>query len=94
MFRKIHKLSDGEDVSTTELLRKIARAYDVRPRLMRVPGWWLKSAAGLLGKGAVADRLLGSLVVDSTKARELLGWTPVVSMDGQLQKMALHDSLV
>lgn len=40
----------------------------------------------------MADRLLGSLVVDIPKARDLLGWKPVVSMDEQLEKMAFHDS--
>lgn len=91
---EVFLISDGEDVSTTELLRKVARAYGVKPRLAPVPARWLRFAAGLLGKGAVADRLLGSLVVDSSKARDLLGWRPVVSMDGQLQKMARHDARV
>ena len=91
---EVFLISDGEDVSTTELLRKLARAYGVNLRLMSVPVRWIHAAANLLGKRAVADRLLGSLVVDSSKARELLGWTPVISMDEQLKKMAKHDSLV
>lgn len=91
---EVFLIADGEDVSTTELLRKVARAYGVKPRLLPVPAPWMRFAAGLLGKGAVADRLLGSLVVDSLKARDLLGWRPVVSMDEQLQKMARHDALV
>ena len=41
--------------------------------------------AGLLGKKDVADRLFGSLQVDSSKARDLLGWTPVVTMDEGLR---------
>jgi len=44
--------------------------------------------AKLLGKGDVANRLFGSLQVDSSKARELLGWKPVISMDEQLKKTA------
>jgi nucleoside-diphosphate-sugar epimerase len=40
-----------------------------------------------LGKGAVANRLFGNLQVDSRKARELLGWKPVVTMEAQLAKM-------
>lgn len=91
---EVFLISDGEDVSTTELLRKVACAYGVSPRLLPVPVGLLRIAAGVLGKRAVADRLLGSLVVDSSKARELLGWKPVISMDEQLRKMALHDSLV
>lgn len=91
---EVFLISDGEDVSTTELLHKVARAYGVMPRLVPVPARWMRFAAGLLGKGAVADRLLGSLVVDSSKVRELLGWRPVVSMDEQLKKMALYDSSI
>ena len=44
--------------------------------------------ANFLGKGGVADRLFGSLQVDSSKARELLGWKPVITMDKQLKKTA------
>jgi nucleoside-diphosphate-sugar epimerase len=91
---EIFLVSDGEDVSTTELLRRVARAYGVETRLLPVPAHYIHAAATILGKGAVADRLLGSLVVDNAKARELLGWTPVISMDEQLQKMALYDSPV
>lgn len=87
-------ISDGEDVSTTELLRKVACAYGVPSRLLTIPEVWVQFAANLLGKGAAADRLLGSLVVDSSKAHVLLGWSPVVSMDEQLKKMAEHDALL
>jgi nucleoside-diphosphate-sugar epimerase len=53
----------------------------------------MRMAASLLGKGAAVDRLTGSLVVDDSKARDLLGWAPVVSMQEQLQKMTRYDSL-
>lgn len=89
---EVFLISDGEDVSTTELLRKVANAYNVAPRLLPIPVSWVQTTSRLLGKSAVADRLLGSLVVDSSKARDLLGWKPVVSMDEQLEKMAFHDS--
>lgn len=89
---EVFLISDGEDVSTTELLRKVARAYHIAPRLFPMPASWICAVVGLLGKSSVADRLLGSLVVDSSKARELLSWRPLVSMDEQLNKMALHDS--
>lgn len=91
---EVFLISDGEDVSTTELLCKVADAYEVRPRLISVPTLWMQSLARILGKEAIVDRLLDSLVVDNTKARELLGWKPVVSMDEQLRKMAKYDSLV
>lgn len=83
--------ADGEDVSTTGLLLKIAHAYGRNARLLPVPPSWLRCCAAALGKAGAADRLLGSLVVDATKARELLGWHPVVSMEEQLRKMAGDD---
>lgn len=87
-------VSDGEDVPTPELLRKIGRAYGRKARLLPVPVSWMRCAATLLGKEAIADRLFGSLVVDSSKARELLGWKPVITMDEQLCKMARYDQNV
>jgi len=89
---QVFLVSDGEAVSTTEMLRKIALAYSVPPRLLGVPKGWLLSAAGLLGKSSVVDRLLGSLEVNDAKAREMLGWRPVVTMDEQLRKVALDDA--
>lgn len=83
--------ADGEDVSTTELLLKIAHAYGQSARLFPLPTVWLQRCAALLGKRGVAERVLGSLVVDSAKASELLDWHPVVSMDEQLRKMARDD---
>ena len=91
---EVFLISDGEDISTTELLRKVAKAHHVAPRLLPIPVSWIQTVARLVGKHAAADRLLGSLVVDSSKARDLLGWAPVVSMDEQLKKMALHDSRI
>jgi nucleoside-diphosphate-sugar epimerase len=80
-------ISDGEDVSTTELLRRVAFAYGVSPRLLPIPVPLMTLAARLLGKGAVANRLFGNLQVDSSKAKALLGWKPVVTMEAQLAKM-------
>lgn len=91
---EVFLISDGEDVSTTELLRKVANAYSVVPRLLPIPVIWIRTVARLLGKHSVADRLLGSLVVDASKAWDLLGWKPVVSMDEQLKKMALYDTSI
>lgn len=88
---EVFLISDGEDVSTTELLCKVSKVYGKYPRLIPVPMSWLRTVLRLLGKEAMAARLLGSLMVDSTKARSLLGWQPMVSMDQQLQKMARLD---
>jgi len=83
---EVFLISDGEDVSTTELLEKIAKAFGKKPRLLPIPTGFMTLAAKLLGKGSVAGRLFGSLQVDSSKARELLDWKPVITMDEQLKK--------
>lgn len=88
---QVFLVSDGEDVSTTKLIRKVSKAYGVKPRLIPVPALWLSAAARLLGKSAASERLLGSLVIDSSKTRDLLGWVPTVTMDEQLEQMAKHD---
>jgi len=81
-------VSDGEDLSTTELLQRMGRALGKPARLIPVPVGVMKVVANLLGKGDVAQRLFGSLQVDSSKARDLLGWKPVVTVDEALQQTA------
>ena len=81
-------VSDGEDVSTTELLRRMGQAMGHPARLLPVPTSWLKLAASLVGKKDVAQRLCGSLQVDIEKTRRLLGWTPPLSLDEGLNTAA------
>ncbi len=85
---EVFLISDGESVSTTELLQKVAKALGKWSCLLPNPVSWMSFAAKLVGKEDVANRLFGSLQVDSSKARNLLGWKPVVTMDEQLKKMA------
>jgi nucleoside-diphosphate-sugar epimerase len=84
---EVFLISDGHDGSTSDLLRKVANSQGVKSRLLPVPVSLMKVAAKLLGKGAVADRLFGNLQVDSSKASDLLGWKPVVTMDEALERM-------
>jgi nucleoside-diphosphate-sugar epimerase len=77
---------DGENFSTSELLRRVADAMGKPPRLIPVPAGLLQIVANLLGKKAMAQRLLGSLQVDISKARDVLGWTPPVSVDEGLRR--------
>ncbi|MEA1988251.1 MAG: SDR family oxidoreductase [Pseudomonadota bacterium] len=85
---QVFLISDGEDVSTTQLLRKVAKALKKQAWLVPVPVGLMTFAAKLIGRGGVANRLFGSLQVDSSKARDLLGWKPVITVDGQLKKTA------
>lgn len=86
-------VSDGQDLSTTELVRGMARAAGVPARLLPVPVWALQAGARLLGKGDAVQRLCGNLQVDISKARELLGWLPPVSVEEGLRRAAVGQYL-
>lgn len=79
-------VSDGEDLSTPELVRRLARAMGRPVRLFPVPVSMLLAGATFLRKRDVAQRLLGSLQMDISKARDLLGWTPLVTVDEGLRR--------
>ena len=77
---------DAEDLSTTELLQRIANTMRKSSRLVPVPMGLLVFGARMLGKKATAERVLGSLQVDISKARTLLGWSPPLSVDEGLKR--------
>jgi nucleoside-diphosphate-sugar epimerase len=79
-------VSDGEDLSTTELLRRLGRAMGKPARLLPVPVPVLQLGAALLGKKNVAQKLLGSLQVDMTATCATLGWQPPVAVDEGLRR--------
>ncbi|MCK0107324.1 SDR family oxidoreductase [Marinobacter sp. S0848L] len=79
-------VSDGEDLSTTELLQGVAEAIGKPSRLVPVPAGLLQFGASLLGKKAMAQRLLGSLQVDVRHTREQLGWNPPLTVKEGLQR--------
>lgn len=79
-------VSDGHDLSTTELVQGLARAANVPARLLAVPVWALQAGASLLGKGEAVQRLCGNLQVDISKARSLLGWVPPISVEEGLRR--------
>jgi nucleoside-diphosphate-sugar epimerase len=77
---------DGEDLSTTELLRKVGHAMGRSARLVPVPTRLLHFGAALVGKKAVAQRLLGSLQVDISKTCDLLEWKPPYTLEEGLRR--------
>lgn len=81
-------VSDGEDLSTTDLLRRMGRALGKPAPLLPVPAWLLWLVASMFGKQDAARRLCGSLQVDIGKTRELLGWSPPVCVDEGLRRAA------
>jgi nucleoside-diphosphate-sugar epimerase len=78
-------VSDGEDLSTPDLLRRTGVALGRPVRLIPVPPMLLRGGAALLGKGDFGRRILGSLQVDITKAGTLLGWSPPESIEAGLR---------
>jgi len=85
---EVFLISDGDDVSTSDLLRRVAKAFDKKSWLVPVPVWLMAIAAKLIGKGDMASRLFSSLQIDNSKARNLLDWKPVITMGEQLKKTA------
>lgn len=81
-------VSDGEDLSTADLLVRMGQALNKPARLFFVPAGMLKLGAGLLNKQGVYQRLCGSLQVDISKARQLLDWAPPLTVDEGLRRAA------
>ncbi|WP_407278715.1 SDR family oxidoreductase [Aromatoleum evansii] len=79
-------VSDDMDLSTSELLRRLAAAMGVPARLLPVPEWALDTGAVLLGKRAMVQRLCGNLQVDIAITREALDWCPPIGVDEGLRR--------
>ena len=80
-------VSDGEDVSTPDVLRHMAAGLGCSVRLLPVPVRLLRMAGRVLRKQAELDRLVGSLQIDSRHTRELLNWSPPVSVAEGIRRM-------
>lgn len=85
---QVFLVSDGEDMSTTELLTRIGIALDKPARLMPVPAVLLRWCMLLIGRKGMGQRLCGSLQVDIQKTRDLLGWTPSTTVTVALRQTA------
>ncbi|NOQ81317.1 MAG: NAD-dependent epimerase/dehydratase family protein [Methylophaga sp.] len=85
---EIFLISDDEDVSISELIYKIANAFDRKAFLFPLPAGFISFVASILGQKNAVERLVGTLQIDNTKVKTLLGWEPVITMDEQMKKMA------
>lgn len=83
-------VSDAQDLSTTQLLRRMAGALNVKPRLLPLPSSLMTVGAALIGRQDLAQRLCGSLQVDIGKTQAILGWLPAISVDQALRNTAGH----
>jgi len=80
--------SDGEDLSTAELLRRMGQAVGRPARLLNLPLPLLRGGAALLNKAEIAQRLLDNLQVDIAHTCSTLGWIPPISLDEGLLRTA------
>ncbi len=84
---EIFMISDGKDISTTTLLKKISKAAGLANLLIPVPNYFIFAFGYLIGKPKSAKKLINNLQIDITKIHHLLNWKPQVDMDEQLSKM-------
>ena len=83
-------VSDGEDLSTADLLRRIGAAMGRPVRLFNVPSNVLNLCSIVVNKHSVYQRLCGTLQVDIKKTRQVLGWEPSVSVDEGLRRAVVR----
>lgn len=81
-------IADKESISTPQMLRYLSWGMGKRVVLLPVPVGLMRFSAKLLGREALFNQLCGSLEVDASKARDLLGWTPPVSVEEAMVKTA------
>jgi nucleoside-diphosphate-sugar epimerase len=84
----IFLVSDGQDLSTTELLKAIAKALGVRLWLLPIPRKLIEFVAATLRRRAMVQRLCGNLQLDISKAGNVLGWEPAYTVEYGLKKTA------
>jgi nucleoside-diphosphate-sugar epimerase len=75
---QVFVVADGDDLSTPDIVREIARGLGKPARLLDVPPALVRLAATLAGRKGVAQGLCDSLQVDASKARAFLGWSPAI----------------
>ncbi|WDR34138.1 SDR family oxidoreductase [Pseudomonas serboccidentalis] len=87
---RVLMVSDGADISTSQLLGLMAKALGKKSRLLSVPVALLKLAGFLTGRRDVTQRLCSSLQVDISDTCSLLGWFPPITRDLAFRRSALH----
>lgn len=83
---QIFLISDDHDVSTMTLIRTIKKSLGLRPLLLPFPPLLMKWMFSLVGRHSLSDRLLGNLQVNTAKAKQMLGWQPVISFDEGIKR--------
>jgi nucleoside-diphosphate-sugar epimerase len=84
-------ISDAQDISTSELVTYMAKAAGKPARLLRVPVPLLRLGGYLFGRTDFIERLCGNLQIDSSKAHNLLGWAPVITVEEGLMLLLCNN---
>ena len=87
---EIFMVSDDDDMSTARLLERMALALGCPSKLFKVPTALIKIGVGIVGRHDISQRLCSSLQADINKTKNLLGWTPPVSVEEGFRKTAEH----
>ena len=85
---KVFLISDDEDLTIPDLVKKISRSFSKTPLLFPMPTYLLNRGASLFGKSAALDRLVSSLQIDNYETKKILNWQPPFSVDDELEKIA------
>lgn len=83
---QVFLVSDGVDLSTTELLAKLSSTMGKQTKLLPIPEMIMRLGLCVIGKRAISQRLFSSLQVDITKAKRLLNWVPIMSIEDGLNQ--------
>lgn len=81
-------VADGQDLSTPDIVRCIARGLGRQARLLPFPPVLLRAAARAAGRARMAESLCDSLQVDASKARRILAWKPRTAADHGIERAA------
>ena len=84
-------VSDGEDISTPELIRGLAKVMNVPARLFPVPPFFLQLGGSLFGRRKEIDRLIGTLQVDISHTRKVLEWSPPILLEEGLRRTVVGE---
>ena len=88
---EIFMVSDGQDISTPDLIKMLANAMNKKPILFYLPLGVLKALCEIIGKSEELEKLAGSLVVDSSKIRNLLGWRAPFTLEEGIRETVKED---
>ncbi|MFJ2452013.1 NAD-dependent epimerase/dehydratase family protein [Pseudomonas protegens] len=83
-------ISDGTEISTTQIIKYLAKGLNRKSRLLPIPLSLIKFSTNLLGMKGIYEQLFCSLVIDSSKARNKLQWQPIISPEEAIPKAGQH----